>query len=578
MKRRLIIVFLLILLVLTNACPLPLYAEQVNDSLKRALVAASNPQDKIEILLALSVESQGWQPQESIDYAKQALTLAENGNLTFETVISLIQLSNSYHRLGTFEESYNHANNALQLATKYKLHPEIAQAKSILSTIYNDIGDFDNSARLDFENLRYYEEIGDQEQVGLGLGNIGISFIRQKNYERGLEYLRRSFDIALKSNDLNGMAYQYNNIAGVYFEFFNDYQAALNHYKEALKINDTLNDKRQDAIYLMNIASCFSKLGLADSAMKYFRHSDKILKELGDKALYANNLVYYSEFLFSHGETDKSIQLGKEAFELSKSNDYKEWNMLSAGLLHKAYLHKGDTVQAYKYSIVYHDTKDILLKQQNEHEIFKLEFQYNFEKSERERKIATQRKETMMFFIIFSLLSGLIIIALLFSRHRLKAKSLALEREAIGKELDFKNKELTINLMALMKKNEMLAEISDKLNDVEKGAKRPETKEAIRKISREIRHGADDKMLKEFSQRFQEVHIGFYNALLNNFPDLTQNELKLCAFLRINMSSKEISELTGQRIETIEQARYRLRRKLGISNSEVNLVTFLAQV
>jgi tetratricopeptide (TPR) repeat protein/DNA-binding CsgD family transcriptional regulator len=578
MNRRIIIVFILFQLLSTAACPSTLFAEQVSDSLKRILVATQKPQEKIEILLALSRESQGRAPQESIDYARQALFLAENENLNLEVVVSLNQLSNSYHRLGNFEESYNHVKNALQKATKYKLYHELAEAKNILSTIYNDIGDFDNSARLDFENLRYYEQTGDQEQIGRVLGNIGISFIRQKNYERGLEYLRRSFEIALKSNDLNGMAYQYNNIAGVYFEFFNDYQAALNYYKEALTINSNLNDKRQDAIYLMNIASCFSKLDLADSAMKYFSHSDTILKQLGDKALYANNLVYYSKFLFSYGETDKSIELGKEAIELSISNDYKEWSMLAADMLLKAYLQIGDTIQAYKYSIIYHDTKDILQKQQNEHEIFKLEFQYNFEKSERERKITAQRREGIMFFIIFSLLAGLIIIALLFSRHRLKAKSLALEREAIGKELDFKNKELTINLMALMKKNEMLSEISDKLNDVEKDAKRPETKEAIRKISRDIRHGADDKMLKEFSQRFQEVHVGFYNALLSKFPELTQNELKLCAFLRINMSSKDISELTGQRIETIEQARYRLRRKLGISNSEVNLVTFLSQV
>jgi DNA-binding CsgD family transcriptional regulator len=85
-------------------------------------------------------------------------------------------------------------------------------------------------------------------------------------------------------------------------------------------------------------------------------------------------------------------------------------------------------------------------------------------------------------------------------------------------------------------------------------------------------------MIKEFSVRFQEVHQGFCEALLLKFPDLTQSELKLCAFLRLNMSTKEISELTGQRLLTVEHARYRLRKKLGISNSEVNLVTYLSQI
>jgi len=54
--------------------------------------------------------------------------------------------------------------------------------------------------------------------------------------------------------------------------------------------------------------------------------------------------------------------------------------------------------------------------------------------------------------------------------------------------------------------------------------------------------------------------------------------LKLCAFLRLNMSSKDIAELTGQRITTLETARYRLRQKLGIVNSEVSLVTFLSSL
>jgi len=54
--------------------------------------------------------------------------------------------------------------------------------------------------------------------------------------------------------------------------------------------------------------------------------------------------------------------------------------------------------------------------------------------------------------------------------------------------------------------------------------------------------------------------------------------MKLCAFLRLNMTTKEIAELTGQQIHTLENARYRLRQKLGITSSDVNLVTFLAQI
>jgi DNA-binding CsgD family transcriptional regulator len=124
----------------------------------------------------------------------------------------------------------------------------------------------------------------------------------------------------------------------------------------------------------------------------------------------------------------------------------------------------------------------------------------------------------------------------------------------------------------------MLSDISNKLVQLEQNAKGAETKETIMKISKDLRNRTDDKMLNEFSLRFQEVHAGFYEKLLKVYPDLTQNELKLCAFLRLNMSTKDISELTGQRLPSIDHARYRLRKKLGLSNSETNLVNFLSQV
>jgi hypothetical protein len=132
--------------------------------------------------------------------------------------------------------------------------------------------------------------------------------------------------------------------------------------------------------------------------------------------------------------------------------------------------------------------------------------------------------------------------------------------------------------MTLIKKNEMLSEISSKLFQIDSETKHNETKEAIAKINQEIKKISDDKIWKEFSARFNEVHIGFYEKLLKMFPELSQNELRLCAFLRLNMTSKEISELTGQSSHSLEIARYRLRKTLGITNSKENLISFLTKI
>jgi hypothetical protein len=132
--------------------------------------------------------------------------------------------------------------------------------------------------------------------------------------------------------------------------------------------------------------------------------------------------------------------------------------------------------------------------------------------------------------------------------------------------------------MALMRKNEVLSDIAGKLMDVRDEAVKDETKSAIKKIARELQNSTDDEVWKEFEIRFRQVHSAFYDALILQFPNLSPAEQRLCAFLRLNMTTKEISELTGQRTSSLEIARSRLRKKLGIANTQINLVNFLSQI
>jgi hypothetical protein len=167
---------------------------------------------------------------------------------------------------------------------------------------------------------------------------------------------------------------------------------------------------------------------------------------------------------------------------------------------------------------------------------------------------------------------------LILNQLRLKAKKLQLEKEVHERALEFKNKEMVINVMSLMKKNEMLAELSEKLIQIEKEATSDESRDTIKKVAKEVQKSQEEEIWKEFSTRFKEVHGDFYDKLLKRFPSLSPNDLKLCAFLRLNMSSKDIAELTGQRVSSLETARYRLRQKLGIANSDINLITFLTSI
>lgn len=94
---------------------------------------------------------------------------------------------------------------------------------------------------------------------------------------------------------------------------------------------------------------------------------------------------------------------------------------------------------------------------------------------------------------------------------------------------------------------------------------------------KELLQNTSQDVWKEFELRFQEVHSDFYKNLNKTFPDLTPNEKKICAFLRLNMSTKDISAITYQSTRSIDMARFRLRKKMKLENDE-NLINYLAKL
>jgi DNA-binding CsgD family transcriptional regulator len=94
----------------------------------------------------------------------------------------------------------------------------------------------------------------------------------------------------------------------------------------------------------------------------------------------------------------------------------------------------------------------------------------------------------------------------------------------------------------------------------------------------DIQRSMDSEIWKEFEVRFQQVHSEFYKKLNKQFPDLSANEKKLCAFLRLNMSTKDIAALLHRSENSISVARTRLRKKLNITNTDIELINFLTNL
>lgn len=163
-------------------------------------------------------------------------------------------------------------------------------------------------------------------------------------------------------------------------------------------------------------------------------------------------------------------------------------------------------------------------------------------------------------------------------KDKAKSELMNLKNEKLESEINFKNTELASSAMHLVKKGELLTKIKSDLSHVIKTVENKEAKDEVKKIIRSLN---DDESLdlewNNFSKHFDKVHSNFLTSLKEIYPDITPNELKLCAYLRMNLSTKEIAQLMNISVRGVEIGRYRLRKKLKIT-SDVNLFDHLINI
>ncbi len=153
-----------------------------------------------------------------------------------------------------------------------------------------------------------------------------------------------------------------------------------------------------------------------------------------------------------------------------------------------------------------------------------------------------------------------------------------LKNEKLEAEIEFKNSELASSAMHLVQKGELIARLKDELNRLIKKVDNPDAANDLKKLLRTL--GNDDKMDKDwehFSQHFDKVHSDLLVALKTKHPNLSPSELKLCAYLRMNLTSKEVAQLLNISVRGVEISRYRLRKKLQIP-TETNLFDYLISI
>ncbi|MFT5619451.1 MAG: ligand-binding sensor domain-containing protein/DNA-binding CsgD family transcriptional regulator [Arenicella sp.] len=149
------------------------------------------------------------------------------------------------------------------------------------------------------------------------------------------------------------------------------------------------------------------------------------------------------------------------------------------------------------------------------------------------------------------------------------------KNEKLESEVISKNKKLTLSTMHLLNKNSFINSMKHDVNMVVKKSKNQETKKELSRIINNINKNIEgDEDWNHFAIHFDQVHGDFTKRIASTYPDMTAQEMKLAAYLKMNLSTKEIAHLLSISVRGVEIARYRLRKRLELER-KTNLQEFI---
>lgn len=413
--------------------------------------------------------------------------------------------------------------------------------------------------------------------------SIAGTYLSSKDYKKALEQyedIRQGHRVTDSTQaNLRPFCAIFNN-EGIANENLGRFEEAEQFYRKAIALSEKIDENYFLANAISNMGLLRARQGRRSEALTWHQRALALREQNAYTLGIVQSLTHLGENYLALEDTASAQQHYERALPYANDLGSSKQILEIAAPLKFIYESQGNMALAYDIQeMELRANKEILNEESvKTQERLKAEYEYELEKQieEKNQKV----RETIYQFSFGGVLLLFVLALILYLLQKSKTRQSELLNENITKEkhllrqeLEYKNKKLMTNLMFLLEKNELISDLTQKLKDTKKMTKAQSDK-LIADTLMSLRQHLNTKSWEEFDLYFQEVHSDFYSKLTTKFQ-LTPNEMKLAAFTKLKLSSKEISSLTGQSVRTIDVGRYRLRKKLGITNSEVNLSTFL---
>jgi tetratricopeptide (TPR) repeat protein/DNA-binding CsgD family transcriptional regulator len=511
----------------------------------------------------------------SLQYAE----LEDDFKLHIKNLIGLAEIHSQkiYHDSAIFL-----LEKAENLALNHNYHTPIANIYNNMALIYKKEGNLTAAIEGYLKAAESFNELNRPDAVATVYGNISGVYYDLKNYQDALQYLKMSLEINKKENLTDGIYKNYNNLGMLYSEI-DSVEKALYYYKLVIENARSNGNEHNLAKGYLNLANLLNKEGIYEQAGSYY-----------DSSIYfseKNNIIFgimigkmnLGNYYNNIGDYQSSLKTLREVQKLLSRYNLPSMEATVSAWISKAFKGTGVYDSALYYFELYEHINDSISGIKTRETVLELEKKYQSERKAREiaelqQSVSAEKSRSRLF------ISALIFVAIMFvltgflltyRRHVaiLRAKLISSENETLRNTMELRNQELVSKALMVSNLNEQLEKINGHVQQI-KTSLDPETTRKLDIMVKDLEITLPDHAWQEFETRFEMVHQGFFNRLLEQYPGLTPTELKICSLLRLNMSTKDIALLTNRSIGTVDNIRSSIRKKLNL-DADANLTCFL---
>ena len=491
---------------------------------------------------------------------------------------------------GNFADAILCYNKALAVATHSGMKNEVAYCYNNLGNVYRKQGDFPKAMASYQKAITEFNKLRDELAASDCLNNIGNLYLDRGDPFRALEYYNKSLNFQKVKQDDYRLIIRYKNLADVYTEL-KDFDNAVQFLDDATKLAEKAGDKSNIASCYMQYGKLHKEKGSLGIAIAYHKKSAALYTETGARAEEAEAMVELAITELAAGIIPDAITHALSGEKLAQEVGALKTLLLATKCLADCYEKSGDPAKALKYLNSSMLIKDSIFSVEKNRSIEEIEAGFVQSRLKNEnlmlaqnnvlQKQAIYNRNLFLLLLAICLVLSIALIWLVYKRNQQTKNEASLVKqlsdqkiEKLSEDIGGKDRELTSKTMLINQKNQLLEKLISELELLKKSDASSAT---IHNLQMELKKELSPNAWQEFELSFNEVHPGFQQRLLENYPELTPGERRLCSFIRLDMNTREISSLSGQSIKSIEVARTRIRKKLTIPH-ENNLANFIASI